>query len=124
MGDCLGTKEKEQLYVLLLEYADVFCFRSNELGRTSVLRHHINTENANPIHQLPRRVLQARREEVHRLLREMLDNGIIEPSDSAWSSPVVLAKKKDGTLRFCVDYRKVNALTRKDAYQSTTRWTH
>ncbi|KAL5460004.1 hypothetical protein EMCRGX_G033412 [Ephydatia muelleri] len=106
VGDCLGTKEKEQLYVLLQEYADVFCFRSNELGRTSVLRHHINIENASPIHQLPRRVPQARREEVRRLLREMLDNGVIEPSDSSWSSPVVLAKKKDGSLRFCVDYRK------------------
>eukprot|EP00731_Ephydatia_muelleri_P027663 Em0019g536a len=116
VGDCLGTKEKEQLYVLLQEYADVFCFRSNELGRTSVLRHHINIENASPIHQLPRRVPQARREEVRRLLREMLDNGVIEPSDSSWSSPVVLAKKKDGSLRFCVDYRKVNAVTRKDAY--------
>ncbi|KAL5505693.1 hypothetical protein EMCRGX_G007162 [Ephydatia muelleri] len=116
VGDCLRTKEKEQLYVLLQEYADVFCFRSNELGRTSVLRHHINIENASPIHQLPRRVPQARREEVRRLLREMLDNGVIEPSDSSWSSPVVLAKKKDGSLRFCVDYRKVNAVTRKDAY--------
>eukprot|EP00731_Ephydatia_muelleri_P008358 Em0004g696a len=116
VGDCLGTKEKEQLYVLLQEYADVFCFRSNELGRTSVLRHHINIENASPIHQLPRRVPQARREEVRRLLREMLDNGVIEPSDSSWSSLVVLAKKKDGSLRFCVDYRKVNAVTRKDAY--------
>ena len=116
VGDCLGTKEKEQLYVLLQEYADVFCFKSNELGRTSVLRHHINTGNASPIHQLPRRVPQARREEVRRLLREMPDNGIIEPSDSSWSSPVVLAKKKDGSLHFCVDYRKVNAVTRKDAY--------
>ena len=69
VGDCLGTKEKEQLYVLLQEYADVFCFRSNELGRTSVLRHHINTGNASPIHQLPRCFPQARREEVRHLLR-------------------------------------------------------
>ncbi|KAL5510200.1 hypothetical protein EMCRGX_G005707 [Ephydatia muelleri] len=68
------------------------------------------------VNKLPRRVPQARREEVRRLLREMLDNGVIEPSDSSWSSPVVLAKKKDGSLRFCVDYRKVNAVTRKDAY--------
>ena len=46
----------------------------------------------------------------------MITNGIVEPSDGPWSSPVVLAKKKDGSLRFCMDYRKVNAITRKDAY--------
>eukprot|EP00731_Ephydatia_muelleri_P038702 Em0868g2a len=46
----------------------------------------------------------------------MLDNGIVEPSEGPWSSPIVLAKKKDGTLRFCVDYRKVNTITKRDAY--------
>ena len=46
----------------------------------------------------------------------MLEKGVIQPSDSPWSSPIVLAKKKDGSVRFCIDYRKVNAITRKDAY--------
>ena len=46
----------------------------------------------------------------------MITNGNVEPSDGPWSSPVVLAKKKDGSLRFCVEYRKVNAITRKEAY--------
>ena len=46
----------------------------------------------------------------------MLEKRVIQPSDSPWSSPIVLVKKKDGSVRFCIDYRKVNAITRKDAY--------
>ena len=79
-------------------------------------KHHINTGDAQPVHLLPRRIPQARRDEVKRLIQEMLDQGAIQHSDSPWSSPVVLAKKKDGSTRFCIDYRKVNEVTRKDAY--------
>eukprot|EP00731_Ephydatia_muelleri_P036277 Em0229g3a len=115
-GDQLDQNEKEILFSLLMEYKDVFSFRSSDLGHTSLLQHRINTGSKCPIQCPPRRIPQARREDVRRLLREMLDNGIVEPSEGPWSSPIVLAKKKDGTLRFCVDYRKVNTITKRDAY--------
>ena len=91
--------------MLLREYADVFSIRSSDLGRTSVLQHRITTGIENPIHVPHRRIPPARKEEVHRFLHDMLENGIVEPFEGPWSSPIVLAKKKDGSLRFCVDYR-------------------
>ena len=115
-GNYTSDAEKEQLYALLMEYSDVFSLSSGELGRTAVTKHHINTGDAQPVHLLPRRIPQARRDEVKRLIQEMLDQRAIQHSDSPWSSFVVLAKKKDGSTRFCIDYRKVNEVTRKDAY--------
>ena len=56
------------------------------------------------------------REEAHKAIGDMLERGVISPSNSPWSSPIVLFRKIDGTIRFCVDYRKLNAVTRKDAY--------
>ena len=50
------------------------------------------------------------------ILNDMLSTGVIEPSKSSWASPVCLVKKKDGTFRFCIDYRRVNAVSKKDAH--------
>ena len=86
------------------------------LGRTGALQHRIETGSAIPIRQQARRVLLPRRETVHKLLQEMLSRNVISPLKSPWASPIVLVKKKDGSTRFCVDYRKVNEVTRKDAY--------
>ena len=116
VGSHISESEREQLYSLLVEFADVFSFSSKDLGRTKELKHHIFTSDAQPVHLSPRRIPQARREELRGLLRDMLESDVIQQSDSPWSSPIVLAKKHDGTTRFCVDYRKVNEVTRKDAY--------
>ncbi|GBM42268.1 Transposon Ty3-I Gag-Pol polyprotein [Araneus ventricosus] len=79
-------------------------------------QHRINTSDHPPIKQHPRRLPLARKEEAEHLVKEMVDNGIIEESSDLWASPIVLVKKKDGSTRFCVDYRKLNEITKKDSY--------
>ena len=115
-GDELSEDEREQFFMLLTEYADVFAFSESDLGRTSKLKHQIYTGNAPPVRQAVRRVPPQRRQQVHELLNRMLKDDIIQPSSSPWAAPVVLVKKKNGSLRFCVDYRRLNEVTRKDAY--------
>ena len=115
-GDRLTEEEKEQLFALCLEYNDLFATGSDDFGRTTALRHKINVEGSAPIRQQARRIPPFRKDEVKKLLDDMLRKEIITPSQSPWASPVVLVRKKDGSTRFCVDYRKVNAVTRKDAY--------
>ena len=80
-----------------------------------MVEHDIDTGDARPIKQLPRRPPLAARESEDKILEEMLATGVIEPLTSSWASPVCLVKK-DGTFRFCIDYRRVNAVSKKDAY--------
>ncbi len=115
-GEKLSEPEKNQLYLLLSAYADVFSCSDDELGRTGKLKHSISTGDHPPICQLARRVPPFRRKEVQKLLQDMERRDVIQPSSSPWASPVVLVQKKDGTLHFCIDYRKLNTITRKDAY--------
>ena len=116
IGEKISTEEQQQLYAVLLEHADLFAGGTNDFGRTSKIKHGINTGDAAPVRQQVRRIPPVRREEARKLLSDMVKEDVIQPSSSPWASPIVLVPKKDGTVRFCVDYRKVNALTRKDAY--------
>lgn len=79
-------------------------------------QHQIDTGSARPIKMHPRRVPLHLQQEVADHIKQMLDNDIIRPSCSPWAAPVVPVRKKDGSLRFCVDYRKLNEVTVKDAY--------
>ena len=112
----LSPGEHDIFYYLLLKYADVMASSVSDLGRTDRLRHRIDTGSSPPVRQSVRRISPGRREEVKELLSQMLKWGVIEPSSSPWASPVVLVQKKDGSTRFCVGYRKLNQVTRKDAY--------
>ena len=76
----------------------------------------INTADTVPKKQPQQRIPHAAQQEVVQLLKDMQAKNVIQPSISAWSSPIVLVKKKDGTLRFCVDYRALNKVTVADAF--------
>ena len=88
---------------------------TGQLGKASVMRHGIKT-SASPIKQPIQRLPVALKKVVNTEVDKMLNNDVIGPSRSAWSSPVVLVKKKDQSWRFCIDFRKLNAVTVKDAY--------
>ena len=111
----LTSPQRARLHSLLREYTEVISLRSGDLGRTSVIRHKIDTQGATPVRQPARRLPFHQRNEVRQMLDQMLQQGVIESAQGPWSSPIVLVKKKDGSTRFCVDFRKLNDLTRKDA---------
>lgn len=112
----LTESQAERVRHTLTQYSDVFSRGDLDLGRTSLVKHSINTGTSAPIKCPPRRIAPARREEMQRTVNDLANQGVIEKSDSPWSSAVVLVKKKDGTQRFCVDYRALNDVTVKDSY--------
>ena len=107
--------EKTRLITLLNEYCDVFAPAEGPNGHTTVIQHAISPSGL-PIHQPLRRLSEALKDTVKSEVQRMLHQDVIRPSASPWSSPVVMVKKKDGSWRFCIDYRKLNAVTHRDAY--------
>ena len=113
----LGEPGRQLLRDLLLRYRHVFPAPGELVtGRTSAVQHDIVTMDARPVRCGPRRLAPAGLAKEQTCVREMLEGGQIEPSGSPWASPIVLVTKKDGSTRFCIDYRRLNALTTKDAY--------
>ncbi|CAF2961342.1 unnamed protein product [Rotaria sp. Silwood2] len=76
----------------------------------------IDTGGHPPLATHPRRISPTNRQIINDEVKKMLDNGIISPSNSPWASPVVIVKKRDGSPRFCIDYRNLNSITKKDVY--------
>ena len=100
--------KRGKLKNLLLEFSDLF---DENLGHTTILIYEINTGNSTPIKQHPRRIPFAHRDVSERQIADMLEKGIIRELTSPWSSPIILVKKENGEMRFCIDYRKLNSVT-------------
>ena len=112
----LVHKEKIKFANLLIMYQDSFAKSRTEYGKFSVLKHRIDTAGAAPVRQPLRRTPQAFEKEEEKYIQEQLEAGVIQPSSSAWSSPIVMVRKKTKDVRVCIDYREVNERTIKDAY--------
>ena len=110
------VKEKIRLGQILRRYSDCFSQSEFDLGRANGVRHRIDTGTNRPVKQPLRRHPFLHTEEIDRQVKGMLEQGVIEPSNSPWASNVVIVKKKDNSLRFCVDYRRLNDVTIKDSY--------
>lgn len=109
-------EQTESLKQLIAANADVFALSDDELGHSDLVQHHVDTGSSPPIKQPVRRVPFFYRDKIANMVERMEQLGVIRKSGSAWSSPVVLIPKKDGSYRFCVDYRKLNSVTNKDVY--------
>ena len=115
LPECLSPLQQQQLNELFREYQDVFSQGEDDLGNTPLLEHAIETHGP-PLRQPYRRQNPAVRREEMTQVQQMLSSNVIRPSNSPWASPVVMVRKKDGSLRFCVDFRQLNAATVKDAH--------
>lgn len=116
----LPSAEREALAHVLSGHATVFDFSTSPGNKTEIppsrTRHSIDTGTARPLRQKPYRVSPGERKVIADQVNEMLQKGVVQESASPWAMPVILVKKKDGSWRFCVDYRRLNAIKKKDVY--------
>ena len=114
--DIVDSMQRDMLRKLVEKYSDAWQVEGEPLGRTDKVLHTINTGDAQPFKMPYRRLPLAKKRVVEEQVKTMLEQKVITPSSSPWSSPVQMVTKKDGTIRFCIDYRKLNGVTKKNAY--------
>ncbi|XP_071061873.1 uncharacterized protein [Pseudochaenichthys georgianus] len=112
-GPGLSKAQLQQTKELVQQTLDVFSLRP---GRTTMVEHQIHTEPGQKVKMRPYRVPEARRAAIEQEVQKMLAMGVIEESHSEWTSPVILVPKPDKTNRFCNDFRKLNEISKFDAY--------
>ena len=117
----LGAWPEDQAgkaHSLLKEYHDIFSLEKHDMGHTNTTKHKIVLKDPDtpPFKEHFRRIPPPQLDEVREHLKLMLDAGVIQPSNSPWCNAVVLVRKKDGSLHFCIDFRKLNSLTVKDSH--------
>ena len=112
----LTSEQAEEFGCLLLEFVDVFAKHDLDLGCMKGVEHHINTGDHPPVKQKLRRTPLGFEAEEEKHLQKLLDGEVITPSVSEWASPTVLVRKPDRTIRYCIDFRKLNDRTIKDSY--------
>ena len=117
LGKLKGWKEETTLKAkqLLMEFHNIFCLEKNEMGCTDTTKHVIELlpEQDEPFKERFRRIAPHEVKEVHQHIQEMLDEGAIWPSQSPWCNAIVLVWKKDGTLRFCIDFGRLMPTQRR-----------
>ena len=115
LGDTLIDTGYPVIDDVIRRHEQDFSSKHDGLGRCELRPIIIETEGR-PIYQSPYRIPLLKRKQVDKEIDDMLEQGIIRPSNSPWASPVHLVPKKDGSVRFCVDYRRLNSVTKKDRY--------
>ena len=114
--DTLSPEQREELIDFLGEHHTTFALEEHEGGETNLVEFSIETGDADPRRCAPRRMPYAVREEVAQQHKKMQEARVIQPSTSPWATLVVMVRKKDGSHRFCIDYRHLNAVTKCDTY--------
>jgi hypothetical protein len=112
----LSVEEKNRAKSLLTGYSDIFSISKNDFGLCKALKHEIALKDTTPIQQYARRVPVGLEEKVEEMIGVWETKGVIRPSMSPWSSPLVVIKKKNGDIRICVDFRRLNAATLRPIY--------
>lgn len=112
----LRGEDLERMLAFLNSHLDMFASNASQLGSTGLVKHVIDTQGEGPIRLRAYRASAKQKSIATKIINELLETNIIRPSISPWAAPIVLVKKKGGGDRLCVDYRKLNNVTKKDSF--------